>query len=104
MGFNNVFPGKPLSVTESKSSISILAPLTVFNIHSSEASPFQFLILSEMSPALDFSFRNLFYVQVHLRELRNQVLMVWCLPLLVRRIWLKILLSSSSSLITPVFQ
>ena len=58
MGFNNVFPGKPLSVTESKSSISILAPLTVFNIHSSEASPFQFLILSEMSPALDFSFRN----------------------------------------------
>ena len=58
MGLNNVSPERLLNVTESRSLISIWAPLTVFNIHFSEVSPFQLLMFSEMPPALDFSFKN----------------------------------------------
>ena len=58
MGINCVSPERPLSLTESRSSISIWAPFTVFNIHLSEVSPFQWLMCSEMPPALDFSFKN----------------------------------------------
>ena len=57
MGLNSVSPERSLSVTESRSSISIWAPLIVFNIHLSEVSPFQLLMCSEMPPALDFSFK-----------------------------------------------
>ena len=110
MGFDSVSPERPLSVTESRSSICISAPLTDFNIYLSEVSPFRLLMRSEMPPALDFSFNNFIFVQVDLLEFGNQVLMVWhnsvlvepilWLPLLVRRIWLNILLGLSSFLKT----
>ena len=58
MGLNSVSPERPLSLTESRSSISIWAPLTVFSIYLSEVSPFQLLMCSEMPPALDFSFKT----------------------------------------------
>ena len=58
MWLNSVSPERPLSLTESRSSISIWAPLTVFNIHLSEIGPFQSLMCSEMPPALEFSFKS----------------------------------------------
>ena len=58
VGFNSVSPERPLSMTESRSSMSLWTPLTIFNIHLSEVSPFQLLMCSEMPPALDFSFKN----------------------------------------------
>ena len=58
MGLNIVSPERPVNVTESRFSIPIWAPLTDFNIHLSEVSPFQLLICSEIPPALDFSFKN----------------------------------------------
>ena len=57
MELKSVSPERALNVTESRSSISMWGPLTVFNIHLSEVSPFQ-LMCSEMPPALDFSFEN----------------------------------------------
>ena len=66
-----------------------------------------------MPPTLDFSFKILFYVQVHLPEFGHQMLMVWpnsvlvepilWLPL-VRQIWLNILPGPSSLLINPAFE
>ena len=58
MGLNSVSPERPLNLTESRSSMSIWAPLTVFNMHLSEVNPFRLLMCLEMPPALDFSFKN----------------------------------------------
>ena len=58
MDLISVSLGRPLSVTESRSSISIWAPLKVFNIHLSEVSPFHLSMCSEIPPTLDFSFEN----------------------------------------------
>ena len=57
MGLNDLLPEKPLSGTDSRSSVSISAPRTVFNIHSSEIPLFQLLMCSKMPPVLDFSFK-----------------------------------------------
>ena len=106
MGLNSISLERPLAkCDESRSSISLQAPRIVFNIILSivtrnnivknviscdyvlsEVSPFQLLMCSEMPPAFDFSFKNLFYVQVHLPEFGNQVLMVWHNSVLVESI------------------
>lgn len=68
---NNLSPERTLSETDSSSSVSIWSPLTFFNIHLSEVTPFQLLMCSQMPPALNFSLKILFYVQVHLPEFRD---------------------------------
>ena len=86
MDLISVSLGRPLSVTESRSSISIWAPLKVFNIHCLRSVLSTYQCVQKFHLPWIFHLKTLFYVQVYLNKFENQVLMVWHNSVLVELI------------------